>query len=770
MPSGSNTDKDTSRPRYPNQKLRFVNFRKATRLDLEFFWEALKGLWPLQHGFNKRVEEGAGLTLSRQFFGCCLAVPKDYEQCQRVLDLVSDSGLGSVRLDLGYGQNFEQAIVLAKGLKEAKVSVLLHLVPSMDSGSQFPEPEATQAWMQFLHECDRQFEGLFDAWEVGTTINRTNWSGVNLKGFLSMWQVAHEFCERNSIILVGPNVTDFEPQYNAGVMGMLKRRNLLPQIHSNNLFAERALEPEDADHKIIGAALRKLHGYDLRKKIALIASIAKRNGITRNWSTCAFWTLPRLQRSTAYPEQQMADYLVRYFLLCAGKGSFERIFWGPLVSHREGLLDDGTADRSSSDGRDVVAFYSAYPGVPNSWRARPAFQALSSIVGLLVGFKFVVTLRAHRGLEMHQFEKAGETCIVAWTKDGGLARVSDCFRANSLEKIDASYDRDGNQLDDVPDFITQSPSFFCWNLGHEPDVDDSAAQMSQVVGTRPPEGLDFFNFETDSWRGILLASSRAEAAKLCKSLQPETISSITEHTSLRKSRNAIWTISDPRTADKQLVVKKPLRIAWHKRILDRKKPSKALRSWNGTCELMRRGINTPSAVAYFESKQPSNILQNWFICEHIECADSVRYFFSKYAAGETSVHGFDFLEFSEKLIDFVFLMHRAGVFFRDLAGGNILVTFQEDRELTFSLIDTARIKCEFRAVSLRHRVQDLKRLCLKLNSEQQRYFMGQYLIRGKRKSRFTRSQALSFRLYAFKVKLKRYKRNLIKKCASYFSQ
>ena len=761
MPSGSNTDKDIFRPRYPNQKLRFVNFRKATRLDLEFFWEALKGLWPLQHRFNKRIEEGAGLTLSRQFFGCCLAVPKDYEQCQRVLDLVSDSGLGSVRLDLGYGQNFEQAIVLAKGLKEAEVSVLLHLVPSMDSGSQFPKSEATQAWIQFLQKCDRKFEGLFDAWEVGTTINRANWSGVNLKGFLSMWQVAHEFCERSSIILVGPNVTDFEPQYNAGVMGMLKRRNLLPQIHSNNLFAERAVEPEDADHKIMGFALRNLHGYDLRKKIALIASIAKRNGIARNWSTCAFWTIPRLHRLTEYSEEQMADYLVRYLVLCASVGSFERVLWGPLVSYREGLLDDGTGDRSSSDGRDVVAFYSAYTGKPNNWRVRPAFKALRAIAKQLEGYRFVSTLASHRGLEMHQFEKLEETCIVAWTKDGSLARVSNCFRANSLEKIVASYDRDGNKLDNIPDFITQSPSIFYWSSGYTPDVYDSAAQMSQVVGMRPPEGLDFFNFETDNWRGILLVSSRAEADKLCKSLQPEAISSITEHTSLRKSRNAIWTVSDPRNANKKLVAKKPLRISWHKRILDRKKPSKALRSWNGTCELMRRGINTPSAVAYFESKRPRDIMENWFVCEHVEGAVSVRCFFSKYAAGETVVEGIKFSEFSEKLVDFVIRMHRTRIFFRDLAGGNILVTFTENMELKFTLIDTARIKCESRGLKLRHIVQDLKRLCLKLNPDQQRDFMQEYLSRVG--LRFTKLQSLSFKLFAIKVKLKRCKRNLMKK-------
>ena len=46
---------------------------------------------------------------------------------------------------------------------------------------------------------------------------------------------------------------------------MLKRRELLLDIHSNNMFAERAIEPEALDRKILGEAFAQFHGYDLIK-------------------------------------------------------------------------------------------------------------------------------------------------------------------------------------------------------------------------------------------------------------------------------------------------------------------------------------------------------------------------------------------------------------------------------------------------------------------------------------------------------------------------
>jgi hypothetical protein len=559
-------------------------------------------------------------------------------------------------------------------------------------------------------------------------------------------------------------VTDFEPQYNAGVLGMLKQRNQLPEIHSNNLFAERSVEPELADHKIMGAALRDLHGYDLRKKISLIAAISKRIGVVRNWSTCAFWTIPRIERYLSSPEGQMADYLVRYYVLCASVGSFERIFWGPLVSYREGLVDDCTQDRSSSDQRDVVAFYSAYPGDSAQWARRPAFHALRGLIQRLAGFRYHAALCARNGLEMHEFRKDDQVCVVAWTRNGLLARIKDCFASDSLESVNALYDREGSALAEHPDFITKSPTYFLWTEKHLPRVLKAAQTIPQVIVARPPEDLHYFDYVSEDWRGIVLAQTREEAARIRESLRPEVIADCRQKASLRQSRNAIWTVADPRQSAATVVVKKPRTLAWHKRLFDRAKPSKALRSWNGTCELMRRGIETPRVIAYFESTDPSRMLDNWFICERVSSGYSVRNFFTKYAAGAEEVEGYTFETFAAELLEFIRDMHLRGVYFRDLAGGNVLVTIRADRALEFSLIDTARARFSNRRFSRSNRVADLKRLVYKLDRERQDYFMAAYL-KGEG-AHFTGFYKFTFRLFAIKASFKRIKRKILRKFVS----
>ncbi|MGZ0709051.1 lipopolysaccharide kinase InaA family protein [Coraliomargarita sp. W4R53] len=764
MPSGSTIKRKVSTKKPSSHKPRFVNLTRPSKLDLEFCIEAGKGLRPFQYQSPNQESAAPRLCLGDGFFGFGLAVPSDAAECVQILDLVKDSGVHAVRFDFSYGQDYDLSLQLLSRLQALGVSVLLHIVPSLAAARRMPAAEALEEWQLFLSTSYDCFSEMIEAIEVGATINRAKWSGTDLAGFLQMWELAHVFCCEKGITLVGPNVTDFEPQYNAGALGMLQRRGLLPDIHSNNLFAERSVEPEVADHKIMGPALRNLHGYDLRKKVSLLAAIAGRYGLTRNWSTCAFWTVPRIQRYLALPEEQMADYLVRYYILCASVGNFERIYWGPLVSYREGLVDDGTEDRSSSDHRDVVTYYSAYPGEPAQWRRRPAFYALRALIQRLSGFHYHAALCAENGLEIHEFHKDDQICVVAWTRNGRLARIKDCFSAESQATVATLHSRDGAGIAAWPDFLTESPTYFLWKDGNQPEVLETAQRLPQLMAARAPQGMRYFDYATEDWRGVILAASRDEAELICQSLAPDVIGDFAETASLRKSRNAIWTVVDPRNSHGMLVVKKPRTIAWHKRILDRRKPSKALRSWNGTSELMRRGVETPKVVAYFESADPQRVLENWFFCEHVSGGHSVRSFFTKYAGGAGEVEGYTFKMFTVELLLFIRDMHWRGVLFRDLAGGNVLVSIQRDGRLQFSLIDTARARFKTKRFSLKQRVADLKRLVHKLAPDQQTYFMEAYLE--KEGARFGWNHQLSFALYAIKTWLKRHKRNLRRKMRS----
>jgi hypothetical protein len=104
-----------------------------------------------------------------------------------------------------------------------------------------PNLEANEAWKYFVSDALASFSEMIEAVEVGTTVNRAKWAGYTLDGFISAWETAYPLVRASGLPLIGPNVTDFEPQYNAGILGMLKRRQCLPDIHSNNMFAERAI-------------------------------------------------------------------------------------------------------------------------------------------------------------------------------------------------------------------------------------------------------------------------------------------------------------------------------------------------------------------------------------------------------------------------------------------------------------------------------------------------------------------------------------------------
>jgi tRNA A-37 threonylcarbamoyl transferase component Bud32 len=383
---------------------------------------------------------------------------------------------------------------------------------------------------------------------------------------------------------------------------------------------------------------------------------------------------------------------------------------------------------------------------------------------MLSGARYLQRLSGKKGLEVHAFEKGDQHFHVVWTKNGGLARSTDIYAQVDLETIESIQSRDGEVLAELPDYFSESPVYLSWHRSEPLELATGAALLPQAVAARAEEGSHYFSYCTVQWRGVVTAHSRAEADQLIEALNPDAITPVSSETSLRNARNAIWSVENPLAPDQSLVVKKPVRIAWHKRILDRKKPSKSLRSWNGTSELQRRGIETPKVVAYFEHKDSKKVLDNWFICEHANTRYSARGFFSAYARGEETVEGFTFEVFSEQLVEFIRKMHWKGVYFRDLSGGNVLIRIEDNNRLAFSLIDTARARFANQKFSRNKRIADLKRLVHKLDPQRQEYFMEAYLK--KENAYFTSFHKLLFKLYALKASLKRMKRKARKRFTS----
>jgi hypothetical protein len=191
----------------------------------------------------------------------------------------------------------------------------------------------------------------------------------------------------------------------------------------------------------------------------------------------------------------------------------------------------------------------------------------------------------------------------------------------------------------------------------------------------------------------------------------------------------------------------------HKALLDRFKPSKARRSWNGAMELLRRGVNTAQPIAFFEKRGDNTLKQNFYICEHVKSDSTIGQIFSAYSRGEVTFLGLTPEKVYVQFAQFCHLMHSRGIYFRDFSGGNILVNIHNDQTLQFSLIDTARLHAYNQAIPLHLRVADLTRACHKLDNAGRVRFMQIYL--GLSGRQFTMSIKLRFYLYDIKVKLKR---------------
>ncbi len=707
---------------------------------------------------KKGYQPPAGHHIPSDFAGIGVATAEDPATDDAVINYLNELGIRQVRLDFTYGDAGNHVARFLEKLIAHGFKVMLHLVQPFDAAKQMQEEPAQDEWRNFVTSTLDRFGSRIEILEIGSTINRKRWAGYTLDTFLTAWDIAYNEAKARQIKLAGPNITDFEPPYNIGILALLKSRGQLPDIHTNNLFSERCTEPERDDHKILGHRLAPLGGFRLVKKAFVLQEIGENFGAPELHSPSAFWTLPRIHRVLANGEEKQADYLARYMLLCAASGALKRASWGPLICHREGLVDDGI---DAYPKLERITHYASVLG--HEFRIRPAFKAFKTFADLIPGSYYEACLDDANGLEVHAFSNQDKVIHAAWVINGRAAALSDIYSEADLAEAEC-ISRDGAVLPAAPDFVTESPVYLCWPKDRRVLVNTKARLIDDLAIDAHIMKTHYLYRQGD-WRGAILAENAAEADLLRLALNPANIAAPAKAAVLRKARNAIWTIADPRDPSRKLVIKQPVRMHLHKKFLDRFKPSKGLRSWNGASELLRRGVETARPIAYFEKVGDKTLTQNYYICEFVEADFSARDIFSAFAQGESSFQGIAQMEIYTQLAAYLLTMHGRGVFFRDLSGGNILVK-KSDGKLSFSLIDTGRAHFYLRGTELSKRISDLTRICNKLHSEGRDRFMQIYMNElGKEFSAWHR---LPFHLYNAKVSMKRMIKTQKKKLKSLF--
>lgn len=689
------------------------------------------------------------VSIPPEGFGICVASSEDPACDDYIVARLRESNVRCVRVDYGYDStgNFGERFV--KRLVQEGFQVALHLVGTRLEMESILQAKGAESWRRFLCHAFDQFGASVEFFEIGSTVNRRRWSGFTVSLFLRAWEIAWNEAQARRVILAGPNVTDFEPFYNIPILHALRRSGHLPAIHTDNLFVERATEPESFDHKLLGHTFAPLLKFNTNRKAALLGAIGRWAGVARTFSTHVSWSLRRIRRALEDVEEQQADYVARYCCLAAISGGLDRIYWGPLIGQREGLIDDGTEFFPEVFH---VTFYGRANGQVADYRVRPAFRAFATVNKFLSGTTFTQRIPTTGPLEILEFQSATHTLHVVWCRNGFGADAAKCYSPDALVEAEA-HDRDGNKLFVAPGLFTQRPIYLRWPKDFAVRLLSSPAILPEV---RISSGSthEYAPVGTADWTGLALkriGSSAVDSIALLPHRFPAL--NAVDAVTLRNKRNRVWAVASPWEKERKIVVKhfRPSRgvRGW----LQRFKPGKALRSWNGAHELLRRGIPTPQPLAFLEHPRRPRASESYYLCEAFEGGSSARKAFYALNSGAADFLGISAPELYRGIAEVVAKMHQRGVFFRDLSAGNLLLRRNAGGGAEFSFIDTGRAVAGRINLPVRQRLADLMRLCHPLNwCERERFLPAYFKAAG---IRFAPWMRLAFYYYDWKHRMKK---------------
>lgn len=700
--------------------------------------------------------------IPHQFIGVCVASATDATVDDYVIAQLNHLQIKEVRLDFTYGDLESFNLRFLQRLIAEKMNVTLHLIQPFHHAKEMENIAEQERWQSFLNEVLKRFGKQVKRVEIGSTINRKRWAGYTLNGFFAAWEIAFNACKQRGISIAGPNITDFELIYNIGILDILKAKNQLPDVHTNNLFSERISEPERFDHKVFKYRWATLFKFNLIKKARLLRKISADFNVKYLISPVAFWAIYRIQRLLPDGEQKQADYAARYMLLNAASGALDQTFWGAFICHREGLINDGLSDHEYP-ALERVTHYASVDGALENFRHHASFYALRTVAQLIQGAHYQSALSTANGLEIHHFQTATHDVHALWTINGKAALLKNIYDVADIAGAEIIH-RDGQPLGFAPEIVNESPIYILWPKNRLISIKPEANLVKDLAIHAHIKEMQYYPFRQQEWLGLILARSFEEANLICQRLHPALLvdpkkSKNTGSDTLRYSRNAIWTLADPRNENAKITVKQPVKMHVHKQYLDRFKPSKAKRSWNGAMELLRRGVNTAQPVAFFEKENDRTLKQNFYLCDYVPTDCTVGEMFIHFANGQNEFYfsnqkvSISAEEVYAQLAQFLHRMHGSGTFFRDLSGGNILVQLLDDNKLNFSLIDTARARFYNHPTPMNQRYSDLTRICNKLHWQGRERLMELYLAGTGRK--FNLSAKFNFYLYDFKVDFKR---------------
>jgi hypothetical protein len=280
-----------------------------------------------------------------------------------------------------------------------------------------------EAWVCFLEDIFSRFNTSCSFFEIGHAWNRTKWGVWDYREYLQLAEQAVSLAKKYGVKLLGPAVIDFEFHLYPPVLKKIPFDKI-----SSLLYVDR-----------VGAPENKQFGWDTSRKIALLKAVVDRSLERKQalWISEMNWPLegtgkysPAVGRTNVSEENQ-ANYLTRYFILCLASGFVERIYWWQLVAPGYGLIDS----------RQEI------------WRRRPGFFAYKHMVDRLEGSVFVKKM-PHPKARIFVFKKGLNKIAVCWTANSPVA-----YRFS--ERVQEVEGRDGGEVffADNTVHLDQSPKY-----------------------------------------------------------------------------------------------------------------------------------------------------------------------------------------------------------------------------------------------------------------------------------------------------------------------
>jgi hypothetical protein len=689
------------------------------------------------------------------FIGINIASNDELDTDDYIFDRIHELGIKNLRIYFTYTDFNNHKSRLLKKLKDFDGNLIINISPPIKDARSIITEHGTLVWRNFVEKLLNEFKEIKFMVEIGSTINRQSWTEISYQGFYKLWSVAFNVCRIKNRKIIGPNVTDFEPFVNFGILKSLQSKHQLPDVLSNNMFAERTIQPEPNDPRVFISKFPQCFKFDLYKKSAVYKFLAKEFKIKSIISPCSFWSIKRIGRLKDQPEQQRAKYVTRYFAMMAAKGNFEKVFWGALICHREGLIHNGL-NEPEYPKIEQVTFYGEAKGYVSNYHITQSFRALQFFNQTVPGSTFIKNYTDNPTIQILEFETDNEIFHIIWTQNNCIADIQKFYHINQLRTA-TSKDKYGNNINQ-PTSINDDPMYLFWPKESRPHLIQKPFVYPNAFVEQNKE--NFYFLHDEYWSGITQAKDIETYKLILKYCHPDTLLTPDKDQSLRKSRNAVWIKDIPNFG--KVVIKKPMSIYRHKRFLDRNRPNKSLRAWNGTHILLSKGINAAKPIAVFNKKHDPSSLENYYISLYKE-----GYSFNDLALhfkNDAIFKGFTMRQIFEQCAEFINKMHSRGVFFNDLSAGNILMLI-ENNNFHFELIDTGRVKNFNSSLNYKtrktQRIKDLVRILNKFDWEIRNIFLKHYFaLNNKKPSFFTKLQLVKYDVF---VNSKRLRKKMLKK-------